>query len=230
MKVHIFQHVAFEGPANILTWAGMKGADVTTTSFFEPGWSLPAPDGMDLLVVMGGPMSVHDDAAYPWLPVEKEFLRDAIKAGRRMVGICLGAQLAADALGARVYPNAQKEIGWFPIHKTDLPHPVLFDVAPSQHVLHWHGDTFDLPQGALHLAYSDACANQAFIWQERVLGLQFHMEMRPDDIETLMSNSFQETSEAQPFIQSDTAIRDGFHYAEMLPPLLDSVLTRFITD
>lgn len=207
----------------------MKGADVTTTNFSEPGWSLPAPDDMDLLVVMGGPMGVHDDSAYPWLPVEKNFIQDAIKADRRMVGICLGAQLAAQALGASVYPNAHKEIGWFPVHKTALPHPVLFDMAPTQTVFHWHGDTFDLPSGAMHLAYSDACANQAFIWQERVLGLQFHMEMLPEHIETLMSNSYQETNAAQPYIQSDTTIRDGFMHADVLPPLLDSILTRFIS-
>lgn len=229
MKVHIFQHVAFEGPAHIRTWAQMKGADITVTEFFEPGWSLPAPDEMDLLVVMGGPMGVHDDSAYPWLAVEKEFIRDCIRAGRRMVGVCLGAQLAADALGARVYPNAQKEIGWFPVHKTSLPHPVLFDMAPTQNVLHWHGDTFDLPDGALHLAYSDACQNQAFIWKEQVLGLQFHMEMQPDDIEMLLANCYQETSADQPFIQSDTTIRDGIANADMLPPLLDSILTRFIS-
>lgn len=229
MKIHIFQHVAFEGPASILTWAQMKAADITTTSFFEPGWSLPAPAEPDLLVVMGGPMSVHDDSAYPWLAVEKEFIRDRIRAGGRIAGICLGAQLAADALGARVYPNAQKEIGWFTVHKTALPHPVLFDMAPTQTVFHWHGDTFDLPAGAMHLAYSDVCQNQAFIWNEQVLGLQFHMEMRSDDVEMLLANSFQETSEAQPYIQSDTEIRDGMGNAEMLPPLLDSVLTRFIS-
>jgi len=227
MKIHILQHVAFEGPANILNWAQMKGHNVESTLFYEPGWFMPATDSMDMLVVMGGPMGVHEEGAYPWMAIEKSFIKDCIAAGCKVVGICLGAQLAAEALGARVYPNKQKEIGWFPIHKTSVAHPVFFDMNPSQPVFHWHSDTFDLPAGALHLATSDACVNQAFMWNEQVFGLQFHMEMSSEHIETLLENSFQDKQSE--YVQSDTAIRDGYPQGENLPPLMDSVLTRFVT-
>jgi GMP synthase-like glutamine amidotransferase len=229
MKIHVMQHVPYEGPGTILQWAKQKGHDVAFTQFFEPGWSLPAPGNVDLLVVLGGPMGVHDDAAYPWLATEKSFIRDYIDSGRPMLGICLGAQLAADALGAKVYPNEHKEIGWFPIQKTSLPHPILFDMADGQMVFHWHSDTFDLPEGALHLAKSEACANQAFIWKEQVMGLQFHMEMTAEDVEALSNNCFQDMKGNHPYVQSDAQIQQGLPHTEFLGPLFYSILTRFAT-
>lgn len=189
MRIQFLQHVAFEGPAGIGDWAVSKGHSVTVTPLFEDA-DLPDQGDFDWLVVMGGPMGVHDEADYTWLVREKEFLREAIAGGKTVVGVCLGAQLIAEALGAEVYRNQHKEIGWFPIDLTEqgqasrllifLPH--RFDV------FHWHGDTFDLPEGALHLARSEGCAHQAFLYDERVLGLQFHLESTPGSVADIVVN------------------------------------------
>jgi GMP synthase-like glutamine amidotransferase len=153
-------------------------------SHLYAGDPLPALTDFDRLVVMGGPMSVGDTDAYPWLADERAFVAEAVAAGKSMVGVCLGAQLIAAALDARVYPNADKEIGWLPVRLTDQARGLdLCDGLPLQQtVFHWHGDTFDLPAGAVHLAESDACANQAFLVDGRVLGLQCHLESTPASV------------------------------------------------
>ncbi len=113
MKVHVLQHVPFEGLGSIDPWLASRGAEVAYTRFFQND-PLPSPGSMDLLVVMGGPMSVNDEGELAWLAPEKRFVRDAVESGVPVLGICLGAQLIASALGACVYPNRVKEIGWFP--------------------------------------------------------------------------------------------------------------------
>ena len=116
MKAHYLQHVPFEGLGSIETWLQSIRAAVSVTKFFEDP-TLPDPDNLDLLVVMGGPMSVNDEQKFPWLAAEKEFIRKAIEKDKAVIGICLGAQLIAGAMGAAVYPNKEKEIGWFPCHR-----------------------------------------------------------------------------------------------------------------
>jgi GMP synthase-like glutamine amidotransferase len=223
----MLEHVPFEGPGHIEAWANRRGADISSTRFHEAGWYLPAAGEIDLLVVMGGPMSVYEDHIYSWLELEKLFLKDCIAAGCKIVGVCLGAQMAADALGARVYTNKHKEVGWFPVHKTATPHAVLQDMPETTTVFHWHGDTFDLPDGALHLAYSDACAHQAFIWKEQVLGLQYHMEMGREHIDAMLDNCEHELQAAGDYMQSAYQIREGFSQAGALPAMLEGVLDRF---
>jgi len=115
MRAHWFQHVSFEGLGSIELWLDSNGYEVTFTRFFESA-DLPDPDAIDLLVVMGGPMSVNDEDQFPWFVSEKRFIREIIESGKPVLGICLGAQLIANALGANVYPNPVKEIGWFPIY------------------------------------------------------------------------------------------------------------------
>ena len=114
----------------------------------------------------------------------------AIGAGKTIVGVCLGAQLLADCLGACVFRNAHKEIGWLPIELTAeaLADPVFGPLAPGLTVYHWHGDTFPLPPGAVHLARSAGCEHQAFLYQGRVLGLQFHLETTPESLAALVAN------------------------------------------
>lgn len=177
MRIHVLQHVPFEGPAAIGEWAELRGHRITRTLLYETT-EVPPQSDFDWLVVMGGPMGVHDQADYPWLKAEKAFIRETIAAGKKLVGICLGSQLIAEALGARVYRNAQKEIGWLPIALTQAGRDssVTGGLPGRLEVFHWHGDTFELPEGALHLARSAVCENQIFLYDDRVLALQCHLE------------------------------------------------------
>ena len=130
------------------------------------------------LIFLGGPMSVNDDL--PYLRREMEIIREAIGRLQPVLGICLGAQLIAKALGAKVYANAQKEIGWFDLHFTPAAAAdPLFSGLKTETVFHWHGETFDLPSGADLLASSELCRNQAFRVNSHVYGLQFHLEVTP---------------------------------------------------
>jgi GMP synthase-like glutamine amidotransferase len=201
MRIQVLQHVPFEGPAGIADWAAAHGHPLALTHLYR-GDPLPAPDGFDRLVVMGGPMGIYDEQDHPWLGPEKAFLRAAIAAGKTIIGVCLGAQLLADVLGAPVYRNAHKEIGWLPIELTPegLADPIFGQLAPGLTVYHWHGDTFPLPPGALHLARSEGCEHQAFLYRGRVLGLQFHLETTPQSLAALVSNCADEIVPG-PFVQ-----------------------------
>jgi GMP synthase-like glutamine amidotransferase len=187
MRAHYLQHVPFEDLGSIELWLKTAGYEITNTQFFESA-ILPDLANFDLLVVMGGPMSVNDEPVYPWLVHEKKFIRRAIEAGKSVLGICLGAQLIASSLGARVYPNRHKEIGWFPVEGVPSSDDSMFDFPPSLEVFHWHGETFDMPPGAVHLARSDACENQAFQIRKSVIGLQFHLETTPESATEIVSN------------------------------------------
>jgi GMP synthase-like glutamine amidotransferase len=202
MKIHYLQHVTFEGPGIILKWAESKGYSVTATRFFR-GDDPPLMEDFDLLIIMGGPMGVYDEHKFPWLAEEKQFISETINKKRKVLGICLGAQLIASALGAKVYPNAQKEIGWFPVKLTEAGKSSGFFTGFQEifSAFHWHGDTFDLPEGAHRLAESEACRNQAFAYGSNVLALQFHLEVERENIELLVKNCGSELHGA-PFIQS----------------------------
>jgi GMP synthase-like glutamine amidotransferase len=190
MKISVLKHVPFEGPAVIANWAPARGHELSVCEVFSG--ALPPVDEFDFLVVMGGPMNVYQDDKYPWLTHEKRLIAEAIDGGKSVLGICLGAQLIAVALGGKVMRNPHVEIGWFPIGLTKegrtLP---LWDGMPARFsALHWHGDTFTIPDGAIHLASSAACANQAFAYDEgRVVGLQFHLEETRESLRLLMENA-----------------------------------------
>jgi len=185
MKIHYLQHMAFEDLGNIEDWAIEKSHTLTATKFFEND-PLPEIDTFDFLIVLGGPMNIYDEKVYPWLNAEKQFLKKAIQSKKKILGICLGAQLLADALRAKVYPNLEKEIGWFPIHKENLGYGLLADFPSEFPVFHWHGDTFEIPENADRLFSSDACKNQAFLYENHILGLQFHLEVSQKSIEQMV--------------------------------------------
>lgn len=189
-RIQCFQHVSFEGPAFIRDWATDNHLEITKMFNQDP---LPDPSDYDLLIILGGPMSVNDSKEYPWLEEEIEHIRKAISMKKSILGICLGAQLIAKAIGARVYPNKEKEIGWFPIRLTDEGiDSGLLGINPIVPVFHWHGETFDLPEGAIRLASSAACINQAFRYQDHVVALQFHLEASFDSIESMIQHGIDE--------------------------------------
>jgi len=204
MRAHYFQHVSFEGLGSIEPWLNSNGYEQTNTRFYESS-NLPDPKAIDLLVVMGGPMSVNDEDKFPWLALEKQFVRKIIDTGKPVLGICLGAQIIANAMGARVFPNPVKEIGWFPIHAASSTDGSVFNFPPSQTVFHWHGETFDLPLGALRLAKSEGCENQAFQLSKRVIGLQFHLETTPKSAREIVSNCRDELVPSR-YVQSEEEI------------------------
>lgn len=179
MKISILQHAAYEGPGEIAAWASLRGHEAVVHHIYDRD-PFPALDSFDLLVVMGGEMNVYQYRDWPWLKPERELIAATLAQGKRVVGICLGAQLIADALGARVVQNAEYEIGWLPIALTTEARDIFPELPPTATVLHWHGDTFALPSGAIRLAASEACAEQGFLIEKKCLGLQFHMEVDPD--------------------------------------------------
>ena len=201
MTVFIIQHVPFEGPGTIEPWLEVQGLDFTIVKMWENS-QLPLLENVSGVIVMGGPMGVHDEADYPWLVNEKAWLKQAIDLKKPILGICLGAQLLAQILGAKVCKALEKEIGWFPVQV--LPNPNGFELMAVKErpsiteepfkrkvftPLHWHGETFDLPEGAIRLASTQACPNQAFIWQDHVVGLQFHLEATPSSLQKLVAHA-----------------------------------------
>lgn len=204
MRAHYLQHAPFEGLGSIAVWLDAAGYETTSTHFYQAA-RLPSMNEFDLLIIMGGPMSVDDERAFPWLGREKAFIRDAVAAGKSVLGICLGAQLIASALGGRVYRNPFKEIGWFPVHGTAPADHSTFCLPPSLEAFHWHGDTFDLPTGSIHLARSEGCENQAFQLGQSVIGLQFHLETTPASAQALVEHCRAELSPAR-YVQSESTI------------------------
>ncbi len=227
MNIHFLQHVPFEDSANVGAWARGRGHTVTCTRMDEAE-PLPPLDAFDWLVVLGGLMNVDEHDAYPWLVAEKQFLAEAIQRKKHVLGICLGAQLAAEVLGGRVTTNPHKEIGWFPVQLTDAGResPGFADFPDCFLAFHWHGDTFSIPPGAEHLAESQACPNQAFQYGGHVLGLQFHLDYSAESIEKMLRHCRDELVDG-PYLQTADAIRASFTQAAAtetrLFQLLDNV-------
>ncbi len=175
MNIHWIQHVPFEGLAGIDPMLRKQGHAIECTRLYLDE-QFPAVADIDWLIVMGGPMGIYDDDQYAWLSREKHFIEKVIQAQKTVLGICLGAQLIADVLGAKVYKNAYPEIGWFPIEWA-MDTPLSSTVLPDHvEVFHWHGDTFDIPDSGIRLASTEACTNQGYICDDRIIGLQFHLE------------------------------------------------------
>jgi GMP synthase (glutamine-hydrolysing) len=178
MHVHSLEHAPNEGAGLIAEWAHSRGHRFTATRL-DLGEPLPSVEAIDLLVIMGGGMNVYQHRDYPWLVDEKRLIARAAARDKAMLGVCLGAQLIADVLGGKVVQNPQKEIGWFPVRFIDRQPP--FDVFPEECIVfHWHGDAFELPARARRVAESAACGNQAFLFGNRIAGLQFHIELTPE--------------------------------------------------
>jgi GMP synthase (glutamine-hydrolysing) len=202
LRIHYLQHVPFEGPGFIESWALVRGHRLTSTCLYA-GQLLPAVEQLDWLFILGGPMNVYEENRFPWLAREKRFIGEALHGGKVVIGICLGAQLLACVLGAKVTRNPCVEIGWYPVEKAaKASQSSLSGFLPDQFpAFHWHGDTFEIPRGAVHLARSPACENQAFAFGDRVAAFQFHLESTRESVEQLVHNCPEDLAEG-PFVQS----------------------------
>lgn len=224
MNIHILQHVSFEGPGMIRDWAIAREHQLSYTFLFEPAIRYPALTEFDTLIIMGGPMGVYEEAQWPWMKAEKAFIKQAVDAGKIVLGICLGSELLAEALGAKVYPNHSKEIGFFPV---SVSNDVLMDHLPKEwRVFHWHGDTFGLPEGAVLLASSAACRHQAYR-KGSCVGLQFHPEADAALVQQMVQHGKAEL-EKDVYVQTEAAILEQLHLGdanrELLFTLLDNIV------
>ncbi|TFH03235.1 MAG: amidotransferase [Methanosarcina sp.] len=228
MKIHVLQHSALNTLGTIEEYAITKNHPLDSTRFYETK-KPPALESFDLLVIMGGPMGIYDYEENPWLRDEKAFIKQAIEVGKPVLGICLGAQLLADVLGARVYENGHREMGWFSIKavRTEENKPEFLKGLPEEiKVFHWHSRTFDLPDGAVHLFRSEGCKNQGFIYNGRVVALQFHPEVHKERIESMIGRFGGKLGNG-PFIQKKEEMLGKEKYLAETKEFMFTVLDKF---
>lgn len=206
MRIHYLQHVSFEGLGSIEKILVEGGHEITFTRLYD-NESLPLLSSFDCLIVMGGPMGIYDEEELPWLKDEKEFIKNAITAKKIVLGICLGAQLIAETLGAKVYKGQYKEIGWHNISTNPkLNDTILKDIFPAKFMaFHWHCDTFDIPNGAIPIGSSLACQNQGFIYADHVIALQFHLETTLESATALLTSCASDIDESK-YVQNPSEI------------------------
>lgn len=209
MKFEIIQHVSFEGPGEIETWLKQNkhSYNIRRMDLWD---SLPPVESFDSLIVMGGPMGASDDSIYPWMSLEKQLIRDAIQSNKKVMGICLGSQLIASVLGAKVFRNSEKEIGWHSVNLESgtFSKELNCNIDSDATVFHWHGDAFGLPEGAKRLANSEATLNQGFLYKNHVLALLFHLEMNAVIIEGLLKHGADDLTDGL-FVQTAKEIKAG---------------------
>ena len=227
MRVHVIQHVTFEVPALIAEWAHDRGHELTSSLALTEEY--PLCEEIDFLIVLGGPMDADDEAANPWLRPEKHYVAQCIATGQAVLGICLGAQIVAEVLGGKVRRNTVK-IGWYTVQKTRFAksEPLFAEWPESLVVGQWHGDTFDLPSGLEPLFSSEACVNQAYVFDRHVVGLQFHLEWTEESLGALIEQCRAELSDGGMWVMSESELVDEAPERvatnrALLMPLLDSM-------
>lgn len=197
MRIQILQHAEGEWIGSMHSWFANKGYDLTTCRL-DKGEPLPTVDSFEWLLVMGGPMSVNEEEKYAWLAPEKALIRNAITAGKKVLGICLGGQLIAAAMGAPIRRNKALEIGWISVDKT---HPVASWLHDTFQPLSWHGDTFEVPEGATSFAKSHITPHQGFCLGKKVWALQFHLEAESGTVESFLAVENEPLPDG-PYVQS----------------------------
>jgi len=176
--------------------------------------ALPDIDEVDLLIIMGGTMSVNDEANYPWLKLEKRWLRRYLSAGKPAIGLCLGAQLIANALGASVSRNQHQELGWMDVGRVSHIPENYFQIPEKINIMQWHSETFEIPRGGVRLAQNNVCQNQMYQIGRNVLGFQFHPEMTPHALQLLIEN------------EEDSAVFNG-EYVQPIAELKKTIKSKF---
>jgi GMP synthase-like glutamine amidotransferase len=203
-------HAFFEKPGYISNWAEQNDFEIEEIHCWKSP-EYPDPKDVKRLLIMGGPMGVYEAKDYLWMLDEIRFIRAVIDAGNNVLGICLGSQLISAAMGAKVYPNDQPEIGWFEVrwNEAAYKHPLTYGVSSHSKVFHYHGDTFDLPEDAVLLASSKGCKHQAYALGNNVLALQFHMEVNHELLEDMLFHGDELVPDT--FVQSKKQIQDGIY-------------------
>ncbi|MCE1271069.1 MAG: type 1 glutamine amidotransferase [Acinetobacter sp.] len=221
LRVHYFQHIAGEGFGSCYDYLKAHQAKITATEFFALPVDLPLElealphiDEVDLLIIMGGTMSVNDEANYPWLKLEKRWLRRYLSAGKPAIGLCLGGQLIANALGASVSRNQHQELGWMDVGRVSHVPENYFQIPEKINIMQWHSETFEIPRGGVRLAQNNVCQNQMYQIGRNVLGFQFHPEMTPHALQLLIEN------------EEDSAVFNG-QYVQPIAELKKTIKSKF---
>lgn len=223
MKVSIFKHIEFENPGYFIEYFSQRNFDVKVFNLYEGEKPIA---NADIIVVLGGPMNIYEEEKYPFISDEKKFLTDSIKEGKKVIGVCLGSQLIADVLGSKVYKNLHKEIGWFPIRKSQTNKTKFLPEKIS--VFHWHGDTFDLPAGANVLFHSEATKIQGFEYGSNVLAMQFHLEIDEEGIDELIRHCKDDLDDSS-FVMSEKEIKEQWSlHSSGNKKLLWNILDQFL--
>jgi GMP synthase-like glutamine amidotransferase len=217
MRIHIIQHMPFETAGYLTTWANQPNNFVTVSRPYESEW-YPSLESFDLCIVLGGSMSAKDTQKYPWLGRELDFLEKSVKKRKKMLGICLGAQLISRVLGGTVYQSLYREIGWHSLRLTPAAKslPLFRRFPDSWTAFHWHKDTFSIPPMGYRIVETDGCANQGFLYEDHVMALQFNMESDVETVEALLRNC-REDLVLGSYVQTEAEIRAGLrtHLASM---------------
>lgn len=220
MKAHILQHTMSTTPGSTIEWLESENISFTITQFFNPDPIIPSLDSFDLLIICGGEMNVDEEDKYSWLRLEKNFIKSALEKNKKVVGLCLGGQLMAEALGAKVGKHETWEVGWWPVN---LNLPSSLKISPSNILtpFQFHGYSFETPAGAYCFASSAACKNQAFLWGKNAIGFQFH----PESTKAWVLECSQEKLPSGPFVQTQQQIFDGNQYQTELQRWYFEILT-----
>lgn len=230
VRALILQHCPVEGPGTLAPFLLQRGWTLETVAL-DAGAPLPeAPQAYQAIIVMGGPMGVYDETDYPFLREEQYFLTLAIAQKVPILGICLGSQLLARALGARVYRNPRKEIGWYTVDLTAAGRtdPLFMGLDSPVRVFQWHGDAFEIPPGAISLASSPLCTHQAFCYGAHVYGLLFHLELTPAIIQSWLATFREELAGVKDYINPERIIADMPHYLERYQQVSTQVFSNFV--
>jgi len=211
MNIHILQHAEWETIGEIKKWLSNNNLEYSTTHLYK-GEKLP-DEKIDFLIIMGGPMGIFDDENYTWLKAERELIKNTVNSDAKVLGICLGSQFIADALDAKVYPGEEKEIGFFDVSKQSN-HPITKALPNKFEVFHWHGDTFDTPKNAVNLFSTELTKNQGFIYDDRVVALQFHLEVGQEEINGFVKNGEGELIPSNYVQHKNHILNRNFNYQE----------------
>jgi GMP synthase-like glutamine amidotransferase len=227
MKLLALQHDEYDDAGSIIEWA-LRHDHKLTTVVLTKGGKLPASVDFDIIFIMGGTMNVYEEKKFPWLAEEKVFVKKAVDAGKMVIGFCLGGQMLAVALGGTVTRNNETEIGWWTVNfnKTAREHPVMSAFGENAVIFQWHSDTFSvLPENALPLASSDACANHGFIYGNNVYAFQFHLELTCQMM-YYFTEELEKSGEKGRFVQSGEEIRKQYRRIEVNKKLMFEFLDR----